>query len=112
MNGFARFLSRVPRPALFAIAAVIQLALIAAMVIDRASVLREGKEIALQTRPVDPRDFLRGDYVVLSYDISAIPAGELRKHETKDRAPVRFLRRGVSAFRTRSDQRQRSADPG
>ena len=92
MNGFARLFSRVPRPALFAAAAVIQLALIAAMVIDRASVLREGKEIMLQTRPVDPRDFLRGDYVVLSYDISAIPAGELRKHETKDRAPALFVK--------------------
>ena len=92
MNGFARFFSRVPRPALFAIAAVIQLALVAAMVIDRASVLREGKEITLQTRPVDPRDFLRGDYVVLSYDITSIPAGELKRERSKDRSPVVFVK--------------------
>lgn len=27
----------------------------------------------LKTAPVDPRDFLRGDYVVLNYDISSVP---------------------------------------
>ena len=31
-----------------------------------------GTEIALKTVPVDPRDVLRGDYVVLSYDISTV----------------------------------------
>jgi uncharacterized membrane-anchored protein len=34
--------------------------------------LQTGKEILLKTRPVDPRDLFRGDYVVLSYDISSI----------------------------------------
>lgn len=29
----------------------------------------------LQTRPVDPRDLLRGDYVILSYDIGTLPEG-------------------------------------
>lgn len=27
----------------------------------------------LKTRPVDPRDLLRGDYVILRYDISTLP---------------------------------------
>ena len=48
------------------------------MVFDRVRVLREGTEVTLQTRPVDPRDFLRGDYVVLSYEISSLPAGALK----------------------------------
>ncbi len=30
--------------------------------------------ILLETAPVDPRDFLRGDYLVLSYKISRVPA--------------------------------------
>lgn len=77
MTSLASLYARVPRFALFAVAGFIQLALIAAMVIDRAGVLRDGKEIPLQTRPVDPRDFLRGDYVVLSYEISSVPAREL-----------------------------------
>jgi uncharacterized membrane-anchored protein len=29
-----------------------------------------GKEIRLETEPVDPRDLLYGDYVILNYDIS------------------------------------------
>ncbi len=33
--------------------------------------LRTGVEVLLKTVPVDPRDLLRGDYVVLNYDISS-----------------------------------------
>ena len=40
---------------------------------SRASILANGTEILLKTAPVDPRDFLRGDYVVLNYDISSVP---------------------------------------
>ena len=32
-----------------------------------------GQEITLATRPVDPRDWFRGDYVRLNYDISRLP---------------------------------------
>jgi uncharacterized membrane-anchored protein len=72
MNRLRHALDRVPRAALFAVAGLIQVALIAAMVIDRASILRRGTEITLDTRPVDPRDFLRGDYVQLRYQISNV----------------------------------------
>lgn len=34
--------------------------------------LRQGKTILLKTEPIDPRDLLRGDYVVLQYEISTI----------------------------------------
>ena len=33
----------------------------------------QGAAILLETRPVDPRDLLRGDYVILNYKISDIP---------------------------------------
>ena len=92
MNGLVRLLARVPRPIWFAPAGVIQLGLIAAMVIDRASILREGAEVTLQMRPVDPRDFLRGDYVVLSYDISTVPAGELKGKLPQNREPHVFVK--------------------
>ena len=92
MSRLARLLSRVPRPIWFALAGLIQLALIAMMVIDRASILRAGTEVTLQTRPVDPRDFLRGDYVVLSYDISTVPAGELKGKLPQNRAPYVFVK--------------------
>jgi uncharacterized membrane-anchored protein len=51
---------------------VIQAGLLAAMVVDRALLLARGTEIRLPVVPVDPRDFLRGDYVILSYEISRL----------------------------------------
>jgi uncharacterized membrane-anchored protein len=54
-------LHRIPRAALYALAAVLQVAAIAWMVADRAGILRNGTEITLRTRPLDPRDLLRGD---------------------------------------------------
>jgi GDYXXLXY protein len=70
-------LRRVPHWLPFALAGLIQVALIAFMVWQRVQILRDGTEVMLQARPVDPRDFLRGDYVALSYDISTVPAGPL-----------------------------------
>lgn len=42
-------------------------------IVDRAAVLRDGREVLLNVEPVDPRDLLRGDYVILNYGISRIP---------------------------------------
>jgi uncharacterized membrane-anchored protein len=78
MNELAAMLNRIPRFVLFAVAGLIQVALVAVMVFDRIRILRTGTEVTLQTRPVDPRDFLRGDYVTLFYDISSLPAGALK----------------------------------
>jgi len=77
MNRLHDLLERLPRTALFAVAGLVQVALVAAMVIDRAGILHDGTEITLQTRPVDPRDFLRGDYVQLRYQISSVKLGPL-----------------------------------
>ena len=38
--------------------------------------LASGVTILLETLPVDPRDLLRGDYVILSYPISEIPESQ------------------------------------
>ena len=70
MSTLGTLIGWIPRILLYALAAVIQVAAIALIVYDRVGVLREGSEVLLQTRPVDPRDFLRGDYVVLNYQIS------------------------------------------
>lgn len=52
--------------------ALVQTAILGYMIEGRASILRSGADVLLKTAPVDPRDLLRGDYVILSYDISAI----------------------------------------
>jgi uncharacterized membrane-anchored protein len=51
-----------------------QLAVLAGMIALHAAPLMLGEMIRLKVRPVDPRDVMRGDYVILSYDISNVPA--------------------------------------
>lgn len=57
-----------------AIVALAQTGVLAAMVIDRTLLLKNGREITLPIVPVDPRDFFRGEYVRLGYEISNVPA--------------------------------------
>lgn len=52
--------------------AVLQVLLLAFMAGQREYVLRTGRTIYLRTVPVDPRDFFRGDYVSLRYEISSV----------------------------------------
>ena len=83
---------RLPKLALFAAAALIQIALLAAMIVDRAQILRDGTEVTLQTAALDPRDLLRGDYVTLGYDISRVPAGALQNQPASSRNPIVFVK--------------------
>ena len=45
--------------------------------------LQTGEEVLLKTRPIDPRDLFRGDYVILSYEISNLDANSLQKDATE-----------------------------
>lgn len=62
------------RPILIA-AIAFQIVILLAMTIPRATPLLTGETILLRVVPVDPRDLLRGDYVILSYEISRVPPG-------------------------------------
>lgn len=55
----------------FALAVLLQFALIAGMVVQHEMKVRGGTEVVLKTVPVDPRDLLVGNYVRLAYDISS-----------------------------------------
>lgn len=46
--------------------ALIQLGLIALPLMDRLQVQTEGREVTMELIPVDPRDLLRGEYVILN----------------------------------------------
>lgn len=61
----------------YALAFAAQAGLLGYMLAARAGVLANGEEVRLPVVPVDPRDFLRGDYVVLSYPMSQLKAAEL-----------------------------------
>ena len=92
VTAIADFLRRIPKVVLFGAALVIQVALLAAMVIDRMQILRDGVEVSLQTRPVDPRDIFRGDYVVLGYDISEVATGALKDQPAGTKNRVVFVK--------------------
>lgn len=88
---------RIPKAVLFGVTVLVQCTLLVLMVADRMQILREGREVTLQTQPVDPRDLLRGDYVVLRYDISQLPAGTLAGQPAAERKPVVFVKLAPNA---------------
>ena len=53
--------------ALWVVLAVAQLSVPAWMIVGEERVLREGRQLKLQTRPVDPADVFRGRYVALGF---------------------------------------------
>lgn len=55
------------------VVAGLQTVILGYIIQSRAAILGSSAEVVLKTAPVDPRDFLRGDYVVLNYDISSVP---------------------------------------
>ena len=72
---------------IWARAIIVGLVLTAALgwiVAGRVAILKNGREIVLKTRPVDPRDLFRGHYVRLNYDISRIRLNEGRKERFGD----------------------------
>ncbi|MGL4488833.1 MAG: GDYXXLXY domain-containing protein [Rhizobiaceae bacterium] len=86
---------------LAALVALSQTAVLGYMVESRAQILRNGQEVILQTEPVDPRDLLRGDYVILGYEISRMPAAYLKGQMPADRGenPVYIaLRMGAHGY--------------
>jgi uncharacterized membrane-anchored protein len=92
-----KFWQRIPKAVLFGVAILLQCVLLVLMVADRMQILREGREVTLQTQPVDPRDLLRGDYVVLRYDISQLPAGALSGKTAETRNPIVFVKLAPNA---------------
>jgi len=57
---------------IFLLVGVFWLIIILGFVIVKEFTLQTGEEVLLKTRPVDPRDLFRGDYVVLRYEISTL----------------------------------------
>jgi uncharacterized membrane-anchored protein len=65
------------------------------------AILTLGESVLLETRPVDPTDILRGDYVILDYKISDIPEGMLpedMRGRGDDRYMYVMLERGESGI--------------
>jgi uncharacterized membrane-anchored protein len=66
-----------------------QMVVLGSMVVQHGFVLATGDSILLRVRPVDPRDPLRGDYVILRYDFSGMwPQGSGSWDESKAGAEI------------------------
>ena len=67
---------------------ILVLALQSAWLLGTAAVqeraLAAGKTILLETRRVDPRDLLRGDYLILNYSVSDVPTNLFSPPVAKD----------------------------
>ncbi|MBL6431087.1 MAG: GDYXXLXY domain-containing protein [Alphaproteobacteria bacterium] len=61
--------------------ALLQLVLILLPLAERWSVHATGQEVTLALRPIDPRDLLRGDYVILQSEIGRISRDQVREPE-------------------------------
>ncbi len=86
--------------------ALLQTAILGYMIEGRAGILRSGTEVLLKTAPVDPRDLLRGDYVILTYDVSTISTTSIigQKPEAGDAARLHVrLKPGADGFWTMSE---------
>ena len=57
---------------IFIIIGIFWIVIIGGFITFKEFTLLTGEEILLKTRPIDPRDLFRGDYVILRYDISTI----------------------------------------
>ncbi len=66
-------MTRVASILFFAVVAVQVVGLVAFAGV-REVALTEGREIILQTGPVDPRSLFQGDYAILDYEIAEVPA--------------------------------------
>jgi uncharacterized membrane-anchored protein len=74
----------VPYGVALAIAFLLQAGLAGWLIADRALLLNNGHEVRLAVVPVDPRDLLRGDYIVLAYDISQLDSAALDGDDSFD----------------------------
>ncbi|MDP2830646.1 MAG: GDYXXLXY domain-containing protein, partial [Candidatus Omnitrophota bacterium] len=61
------------------------------LIISKQHIIRTGKTVLLETVPVDPRDFLRGDYVILRYKISTLDLQQIQSGKS-------YYRRGDRVY--------------
>lgn len=83
--------------------ALILTIMLGSMVWSRVTLLQDGKQIILKTRPIDPRDFLRGYYVRLNYDISRISLDDLDQSDEAEEKRPTFKRHSPVFVKLRRD---------
>ena len=64
-----------PRATDSCVAVAGQIAVLLGMIVMCSVPHLTGQTVLLEVVPVDPRDFFQGEYVILSYEFSRVPAG-------------------------------------
>ncbi len=83
----------------FIFAVVLQVAIILLIVGFKLAVLGSGNEVILKVIPRDPRDMLRGDYMVFEYNISRLPVYLARDTQLREGQVVYVLLRPLNSDR-------------
>ncbi|MER9234238.1 GDYXXLXY domain-containing protein [Mesorhizobium sp. M0622] len=83
--------------------ALVQIGFLSWIIAGRAAILRDGKQVLLKVEPIDPRDLLRGDYILLGYEISRIPVKLIAnipagKPTSEDTSIVVRLKQGADGY--------------
>ena len=86
------------RVALWVVLAVAQLAVPAWMIAGHERVLREGRQLKIETRPVDPADVFRGRFVALGYTLDQVPRPLVRGEFDHEDTGYLELREGANGF--------------
>ena len=86
------------RLGLWIVLGLAQLAVPAWMIVGEERVLREGRQLKLRTRPVDPADVFRGRYVALGYVVEQVPREQLRGDFSHNDIAYLELREGADGF--------------
>lgn len=68
----------------FILAIALQVVIIFAIIIFKLSVLSGGTEVFLRIEPVDPRDYLRGDYIDFRYNISVLDSYYAQENQIRN----------------------------
>jgi len=100
-------------PGRIVLMALVQTAVLGAVVGEHAITLATGREMIVKTEPVDPRDLFRGDYVVLRYGMSEVEVNGLagdRSFAPGDTVYVTLASRGDDWTPVALHHRKPSAD--
>jgi uncharacterized membrane-anchored protein len=84
VNDFLGWLKARERQVLL-VTVIAQIVVLVGMIALRALPLVTGKTVLVRVQPVDPRDLLRGDYVILSYPFSRVPQQGIEGLSEKER---------------------------
>ncbi len=74
----------------FVVAAILTL-ILSSMIYSRISILQTGDEIVLLSRPVDPRDLFRGNYVTMTYGINNLDSCKVEIRDNFSRRQPVFV---------------------